>query len=67
MMRGILLDFRKPKEFERAILNLLENPDLRKQMEKNSYYYTRPMTWPNVAMHYCDVFNKYTRLEGKGI
>ncbi len=65
--RGILVDFKNPKSFEKAILNMLENPDSRKQMEKNSYYYTRPMTWPNVAMHYCDVFNKHLDLRGREI
>ncbi len=63
--RGILVGFGKPKEFEKAILNLLGNSNLRQQMEKNSYYYTRSMTWPNVAMHYCDVFNKYLDLKEK--
>jgi glycosyltransferase involved in cell wall biosynthesis len=63
--RGLLVGFKKSGEFEKAILNLLENPDLRKQMETNSYYYTRSMTWPNVAMHYCDIFNKYLDLKEK--
>ncbi len=63
--RGILVDFKNPKAFETAILNLLENPDIRWQMEKNAYYFTRPMTWPNVAMHYCDVFDKYLDLKEK--
>lgn len=65
--RGILVGFGNPKSYEKAILSILENPDLRKQMEKNSYYYTRPMTWPNVAMHYCDVFNKHLDLGDKEI
>lgn len=65
--RGILVDFRNPKSYEKAIMNLLNNTELRKSMEKNSYYYTRPMTWPNVAMHYCDVFNKHLDLKGKEI
>jgi hypothetical protein len=65
--RGTLVDFRNPKSFEKAIINLVENPELRKSMEKNSYYYTRPMTWPNVAMNYCDIFNKHLDLKGKEI
>ncbi len=62
--RGALVGFRKPKEFEKAILKLLENPELRRSMETEAYYHTRPMTWPNVAMHYCDLFNKYVDLKG---
>lgn len=63
--RGILVGFEKPKAFEKAILHLLENDDLRKEMEKKTYYYTRPMTWSNVAMYYCDLFNKYLDLKNK--
>lgn len=65
--RGTLVDFRNSKSFEKAIMNLLEKPELRKSMEKNSYYYTRPMTWPNVAMHYCDVFDKYLELKEREV
>ncbi|MDD5700042.1 MAG: glycosyltransferase [Candidatus Nanoarchaeia archaeon] len=65
--RGILVGSGNPKSYEKAILDILENPDLRKQMEKNSYYYTRPMTWPNVAMHYCDVFSRHLDLGDKEI
>ena len=63
--RGILVDFRSPSSFRKAIFSLLENPNLRKEMEKEAYYYTRPMTWSNVAMNYCDLFGKYLDLEGK--
>ncbi len=63
--RGLLVGFEKPELFKKAILKLLGDNELRKQMEKNAYYYTRPMTWPNVAMHYCDLFNKYLDLKGK--
>ncbi len=65
--RGILVGFEDAKEFEEAILKLLENPEMRKGMEKEAYYHTRPMTWPNVAMHYCDLFNKYVDLKGNGL
>jgi len=62
--RGMLVGFKKPKDFEKAIFALLGNNELRRQMEKNAYYFTRPMTWPNVAMHYCDIFSKYLDLKG---
>ena len=57
--RGLLVEFENPDSFKKAILHLLENPNLRKEMEKNSYYYTRHMTWPHVAIRYCDLFKKY--------
>ncbi len=65
--RGILTEFEDPESFTKAISHLLENPELRKSMEKNAYYYTRHMTWPNVAIHYCDLFKKYTDLNSEGI
>jgi len=61
--RGLLAEFENPESFERAILHLLENPGIRKEMEKEAYYYTRHMTWPNVAINYCDLFKNYTNLE----
>jgi glycosyltransferase involved in cell wall biosynthesis len=64
--RGILVGFdNNAGEFEQAILKLLDNPELRKKMETEAYYYTRPMTWPNVAMHYCDLFDNYVDLKSK--
>ncbi len=56
--RGLLTEFRNPESFKKAILYLLDNPELRRSMEKNAYYYTRPMTWSNVAIQYCDLFKK---------
>jgi len=57
--RGLLAEFKNPDSFKNAILQLLDNQELRKEMEKNTYYYTRHMTWPNVAIQYCDLFKKY--------
>lgn len=65
--RGILTEFEDSKSFTKAIIHLIENPELRKRMEKNAYYYTRHMTWPNVAIYYCDLFKKYTDLNSEGI
>ena len=57
--RGLLVKFENPNSFKKAILHLLENPNIRKKMDKNSYYYTRHMTWPNVAIQYCALFRNY--------
>ncbi len=61
--RGLLVNFEDPKSFEKAILDLLENSSKRKSMEEKAYYYTRHMTWPNVAIHYCDLFKTYTNIK----
>ena len=55
---GILVDFQKPKEFTLALIKLLRNESLRKNMEKNAYFNTRDMTWPNVAIAYMRNFAK---------
>lgn len=60
--RGMLAKFDSPESFEKAILHLLENPGYRKKIEKEAYYYTRHMTWPNVALDYNKIFNRYLGL-----
>jgi len=57
---GILVNFKKPKEFTGALIKLLSNETLRKEMEKNAYFNTRNMTWPNVALAYMRNFEKLT-------
>ncbi len=58
--RGVLLEsFQKPEEYSQAILRLLGDKNLRKDAEQNSYEYTRPMTWPNVALSYGDLIRDY--------
>ncbi len=65
--RGLLADFQNPDSFRDAILTLLDNPSMRKEMEKKAYFYTRYMTWPNVAIQYCDLFKKYMNLHTEEI
>ena len=65
--RGLLVEFENPESFKNAILRLLKNPDLRKKMEKNSYYFTRHMTWPNVAIQYHELFKKYIGIKSEEI
>ena len=55
---GILVDFKNPDEYSRALTKLLSNPALRKEMGKNAYFSTRNMTWPNVALAYMNNFEK---------
>ena len=60
--KGILVDFKKPEQFREAILKMLENEDVRKEMEKNAYYRTRNSTWANVAIAYSKIFNRYLNI-----
>jgi glycosyltransferase involved in cell wall biosynthesis len=57
--RGLLAKFKNPESYSKAIIKLLTNPELRHKIEKNAYKYTRHMTWPNVAVAYMNVYNRY--------
>lgn len=56
--RGILIDFKNPNSIANAIIHILDNPDLKKEMEKKAYDYSRFMIWPRVAEHYLKLFNQ---------
>src|SRR3989344_264988 len=57
--RGRLVGFKNQLDFEKAILEVLSDSNERKEMEKKAYFYTRNMTWPNVALSYFKLFRKY--------
>ncbi len=58
--KGLLVDMENQvKSFREHIKHLLENQNVRKQMEIKSYFETRKATWPNVANSYMKVFKKY--------
>lgn len=63
--RGMLAKFENPKSFSEAILKMLENPEMRKSMETHAYHQTRYMTWPNVALRYCEMFKNYLNIESE--
>jgi glycosyltransferase involved in cell wall biosynthesis len=59
---GVLTEFNDPNSFSKAIIQILSNERLRKDMEYNAYSYTRHMIWPNVALAYGKVFKTYLNL-----
>jgi len=50
--RGSLVKFRDPDEMAEAVLNLLENPEKKKHLERESYKLGQKMIWPQVAWEY---------------
>lgn len=60
--RGILVKFKNSLEIEQAILKILRDKKLRKEMNKNSYFYSRHMTWQNVALSYFNKFNDIAKI-----
>ena len=49
---GILVDYDNVEQFSNAILNILNNPEKRKSMEKTNYDKTRNMVWKEVGKQY---------------
>lgn len=60
--RGILVRFRNTKDIEKALFELLGDPKRRKEMKKNAYFYSRHMTWQNVALSYFKTFNNFAKI-----
>jgi len=60
--RGILVKFKNSLEIKNALLTLINNKKLRNEMKKNSYFYSRHMTWQNVALSYFNNFNEYAKI-----
>ncbi len=60
--RGILVRFRNPGDIKKALLEMLADKQMRKNMSKNTYFYTRHMTWQNVALSYFKTFNHFAKI-----
>ncbi|SDD88808.1 Glycosyltransferase involved in cell wall bisynthesis [Pricia antarctica] len=58
---GILLnDFNNPKQFQDAIICLLDNNEKRTEMGRNAFSKMRATCWENVAIGYGRIFGKIT-------
>jgi glycosyltransferase involved in cell wall biosynthesis len=51
-------EFRNPDSIADAVKKLLENDELRRDMEKKAYRYSRSFTWPKVAQKYTDILKR---------
>lgn len=60
--RGVLVKFRNSKEIRNNLLDLIPDKRARKEMIKNTYFYTRHMTWQNVALSYFEKFNDCAKI-----
>ena len=56
--RGLLAPFRDPAAIGAAIGSLLDDPFLRRMIERRAYRFGRQMTWPHVARAYARVFEE---------
>ncbi|MFH1582742.1 MAG: glycosyltransferase [Candidatus Falkowbacteria bacterium] len=60
--RGILVKFKNYKEIENAVFELLKDKKRRNLLKKNTYFYSRHMTWQNVALAYFQTFNNFAKI-----
>lgn len=60
--RGVLVRFKNVKDIEKALLELLADSKRRKEMKKATYFYSRHMTWQNVALSYFKFFNNFAKI-----
>lgn len=63
--RGILVGFKDSKAIAEAVLNLIDDSEKRKEIEKKAYEYGRLMTWSNVALQHLDLFQLILKKNGK--
>lgn len=53
---GKLVDFRNSDEIAKALVEILKEKNVGKEMGKKAYFRTRKMTWPNTALAYMQKF-----------
>jgi glycosyltransferase involved in cell wall biosynthesis len=56
--RGLFCEFRNPDSITQEVRKLLENKELRRDMEKKVYKYSRSFTWPKVGQKYSNIIKQ---------
>ena len=56
--RGLLCKFRDHKSIAERIIQLLENEELRRNIQRKVYSYSRDFTWAVVAKRYAGLFRR---------
>ena len=54
--RGVIVPFRDSEAIAKAIIDLWEHPEKKKEIEERAYRFGRLMTWPNVAQSHLNLF-----------
>lgn len=63
--RGIIVKFKDSKSISKAILKIVSDKSLRKNIENKAYNFSRRMLWTNVARNYLEVFKKIIEVNDK--
>jgi len=56
--RGVLVPFRDPAALAAGVIGLLDDEPKRQAMRKRAYLFGREMIWPQVALRYCETFER---------
>ncbi|MDD5071864.1 MAG: glycosyltransferase [Patescibacteria group bacterium] len=59
---GFLVRFKNHKDIEKSLFSMLEDKRARNEMRKSAYFYSRHMTWQNVAFSYFKTFNNFAKI-----
>ena len=54
--RGLLVNYKNPRQIARAVIKLATNHTYRDDVRQSAYQYGRQMTWDNVALKHLDLF-----------
>ncbi len=60
--RGRLVGFNNFTDITKAVLEILYDPVMHANMKKDAYFYSRHMTWQNVALSYFKFFNQFAKI-----
>ncbi|MBS3085957.1 glycosyltransferase [Candidatus Pacearchaeota archaeon] len=61
--RGVLVEFKEPESYVKAVNDILSDPEFKERLEQNAYANTRQMTWSNVAASYLRIFNQIVEVK----
>ena len=59
--RGVMVDFQSSDAISDAVVNILDNKELKESLENAAYRYGRRAAWFNVAVDYLDLFHRLLR------
>lgn len=62
---GMIVPVKNPAAMTTAILNVLSDEKKMKSMSVEAYEASRPMTWPNVAESYFNLYKQFVNLEAE--
>ncbi|TFE26306.1 glycosyltransferase family 4 protein [Cohnella luojiensis] len=61
--RGLLADFRDPKSLETSILDIMDHPDKKNQMEQKTLDLGRTMIWNQIVLQYAAIIRDSVQSE----